>query len=124
MKCKNSRCNEFCLISGVSTQVTGDDEGESGCPVICTDREMHSLAQTRLPALRRQDLDMSAMRQHFYPEGGWGWIVCGAAFLAHLLTTGMQLAFGLLYIYTLQHLVGRGHTQQEKEAYAMGTGIP
>jgi len=39
------------------------------------------------------------MRAHFYPEGGWGWLVCAAGFLALLLTTGMQLAFGLLHLY-------------------------
>lgn len=41
---------------------------------------------------------------HFYPEGGWGWLVCAAGFLAMLLTTGMQLAFGQLYIYAAKHL--------------------
>lgn len=42
--------------------------------------------------------------QHFYPDGGWGWIVCGVAFLAHVLTTGFQLSYGLLFIYVVQHL--------------------
>lgn len=44
------------------------------------------------------------MRTHFYPEGGWGWLVCAAGFLALLLTTGMQLAFGLLHLYAARHL--------------------
>lgn len=44
------------------------------------------------------------MRAHFYPEGGWGWLVCAAGFLALLLTTGMQLAFGLLRLYAARHL--------------------
>lgn len=44
------------------------------------------------------------MRAHFYPEGGWGWLVCAAGFLALLLTTGMQLAFGLLHLYAARHL--------------------
>ncbi|XP_049855486.1 monocarboxylate transporter 12-like, partial [Schistocerca gregaria] len=43
-------------------------------------------------------------RQHYYPEGGWGWIVCAAGFLAHLLSCGLQLAFGLLLLYTVRHL--------------------
>ncbi|XP_025264408.1 monocarboxylate transporter 10 isoform X1 [Camponotus floridanus] len=57
-----------------------------------------------VPALRRPGIDVAGMRAHFYPEGGWGWLVCAAGFLALLLTTGMQLAFGLLYLYAVRHL--------------------
>ncbi|GLV34501.1 hypothetical protein CBL_09749 [Carabus blaptoides fortunei] len=92
------------------------EDDDSTCPVLL-DREMHSLHRN-VPALRRRDVDTAAIRQHYYPEGGWGWIVCGAAFLAHLLTTGLQLAFGLLYLYTMQYLVGRN---VDRDAYAMGT---
>lgn len=42
--------------------------------------------------------------QHFYPDGGWGWIVSGVAFLAHVLTTGFQLSYGLLLLYAMRHL--------------------
>ncbi|KAK0078657.1 hypothetical protein PV325_002227 [Microctonus aethiopoides] len=51
-----------------------------------------------VPALRRTGIDVTGFRSHFYPEGGWGWLVCAAGFLALLLTTGMQLAFGLLHL--------------------------
>ncbi|XP_072744845.1 monocarboxylate transporter 4 [Anoplolepis gracilipes] len=57
-----------------------------------------------VPALRRSGIDVAGMRTHFYPEGGWGWLVCAAGFLALLLTTGMQLAFGFLYLYAVRHL--------------------
>lgn len=30
--------------------------------------------------------------------------MCGAAFLAHLLSTGLQLAYGALHVYALRHL--------------------
>ncbi|XP_046409641.1 monocarboxylate transporter 11-like [Neodiprion virginianus] len=61
-----------------------------------------------VPALRRPGIDVAGMRAHFYPEGGWGWLVCAAGFLALLLTTGMQLAFGLLHLYAARHL-GENH---------------
>ncbi|KYN07524.1 Monocarboxylate transporter 14 [Cyphomyrmex costatus] len=57
-----------------------------------------------VPTLRRTGIDVTGMRAHFYPEGGWGWLVCAAGFLALLLTTGMQLAFGLLHLYAARHL--------------------
>nr|CAD7424246.1 unnamed protein product [Timema monikensis] len=77
-------------------------DDEDSCPVIC-ERDMRSLHRN-VPALRRRDMDTSTIRQHYYPEGGWGWIVCGAGFIISLLTTGMQLSFGLLYLYALAHL--------------------
>lgn len=40
----------------------------------------------------------TAVRTHFYPEGGWGWIVCACAFLAHVTTSGAQLSAGALHI--------------------------
>ncbi|KZC11886.1 Monocarboxylate transporter 14 [Dufourea novaeangliae] len=49
------------------------------------------------------DIDDAGMRTHFYPDGGWGWLVCAAGFLALLLTTGMQLAFGLLHVHAARH---------------------
>ncbi|XP_074662838.1 monocarboxylate transporter 12-B-like [Tubulanus polymorphus] len=31
-----------------------------------------------------------------YPEGGWGWVVCAAAFIVHLLCQGLQLSYSTL----------------------------
>ncbi|CAH2043667.1 unnamed protein product, partial [Iphiclides podalirius] len=78
----------------------GEDESTGG---VLRERELRSLHRT-VPALRRRELDTRAIKHHFYPEGGWGWIVCGAAFLAHLLSTGLQLAYGALHVYALRHL--------------------
>ncbi|XP_013199339.1 monocarboxylate transporter 4 [Amyelois transitella] len=80
----------------------GDGEEESTGGAL-RERELRSLHRT-VPALRRRELDTRAIKHHFYPEGGWGWIVCGAAFLAHLLSTGLQLAYGALHVYALRHL--------------------
>ncbi|KAG8225690.1 hypothetical protein J437_LFUL001722, partial [Ladona fulva] len=73
--------------------VGGVGEAES----ILNEREMNSLHKT-VPALRRHDVKTSTIRQHYYPEGGWGWIVCGCGFLVHLLTTGLQFSYGVLYL--------------------------
>ncbi|KAL0125502.1 hypothetical protein PUN28_004541 [Cardiocondyla obscurior] len=74
-----------------------------------------------VPAFRRIGTDNS-MRAHFYPEGGWGWLVCAAGFLALLLTTGMQLAFGLLHLYTTRHL-GEVHLMDIVWAGALSAAI-
>ncbi|GAB0089113.1 uncharacterized protein DMENIID0001_036020 [Sergentomyia squamirostris] len=78
------------------------EEEDSACPALL-ERELHSLHRN-VPALRRAGVDTNAIRQHFYPDGGWGWIVCGVAFLAHVLSTGFQLSYGLLLLYAIRHL--------------------
>ncbi|XP_012059826.1 PREDICTED: monocarboxylate transporter 4-like [Atta cephalotes] len=75
-----------------------------------------------VPALRRTGIDVAGMRAHFYPEGGWGWLVCAAGFLALLLTTGMQLAFGLLHLYAARHL-GEIHLMDIVWAGALSAAI-
>ena len=34
----------------------------------------------------------------YYPDGGWGWVVCGASFVVHFLSHGLHLASGTLYM--------------------------
>nr|XP_022921215.1 monocarboxylate transporter 2-like [Onthophagus taurus] len=100
-----------------TTPISRPHDDEDSFPVIC-DRELHSLHRN-IPALRRRDMDTATIKQHYYPEGGWGWLVCGAAFLAHLLTSGIQLAFGLLYLYTMKYMVKKN--DPDREFYAMAT---
>ncbi|ALC38869.1 CG10019, partial [Drosophila busckii] len=78
------------------------DEEDSAFPALA-DREFH-LLHRNIPALRRTGVDTTRIRQYFYPDGGWGWIICGVSFLVHILTTGLQLSYGLLSFYAVQHL--------------------
>ncbi|XP_022238040.1 monocarboxylate transporter 10-like [Limulus polyphemus] len=48
------------------------------------------------------ELKTSTIMQHYYPEGGWGWVICACAFLVHGLTTGLQLSFGVFYMQVLR----------------------
>lgn len=50
-----------------------------------------------LSSSRLEHLKISTIRQHYYPEGGWGWVVCGCAFVINVLTMGLLLAYGVLY---------------------------
>ena len=45
----------------------------------------------------------ATFRQHYYPEGGWGWVICFCCFLVNIFTTGLQLSFSILYLKILQH---------------------
>ncbi|CAK9809427.1 Monocarboxylate transporter 10 [Anthophora plagiata] len=75
-----------------------------------------------VPAFRRPGIDVAGMRTHFYPEGGWGWLVCAAGFLALLLTTGMQLAFGLLHVHAVRRF-GEEHSTDLAWVGALSTAV-
>lgn len=53
----------------------------------------------RLVADLRQLL---TLKQHYYPEGGWGWVVLVAAVLVHVLSHGLLTSAGLFYIEILR----------------------
>lgn len=36
------------------------------------------------------------------PEGGWGWVICAAAFVAQLIVMGIHNSFGILYTTLLE----------------------
>ena len=45
----------------------------------------------------------------YFPDGGWGWTVCGAAFIVHFLCHGFHLAAGTLIVEVQRHFK---HTSQ------------
>ncbi|CAN7989558.1 unnamed protein product, partial [Ixodes hexagonus] len=50
------------------------------------------------PPLSRTEQKIAAtIRQHYYPEGGWGWVVLVCVFLVNSLTWGLQLNYGVLH---------------------------
>ncbi|XP_055946237.1 monocarboxylate transporter 12-like [Argiope bruennichi] len=48
--------------------------------------------------LSPDDPKAATIRQHYYPEGGWGYVVCVCAFLVEVISGGIQASFGLLLI--------------------------
>lgn len=60
---------------------------------------------------------VSTIRQHYYPEGGWGWVVCACALLVHMLTHGVHGAYGLLLIIIRQQFHG------DDDAYTLHAGM-
>lgn len=36
---------------------------------------------------------LMTIRQHYYPEGHWGWLVLAAGFFVQILTHGLQLSY-------------------------------
>lgn len=41
------------------------------------------------------------MKQHYYPEGGWGWVVLVCAVLVHIVNHGFLNSAGIFYVEIL-----------------------
>ena len=47
---------------------------------------------------RKEELKQATIRQHYYPEGGWGFVVVIVAVIVQIITHGLQLSFGILIL--------------------------
>ncbi|RWS06594.1 monocarboxylate transporter 10-like protein [Dinothrombium tinctorium] len=45
---------------------------------------------------RSLELKTQTIRQHYYPEGNWGWIIVFTSTAVHFITSGLQLSFGVI----------------------------
>ena len=43
-------------------------------------------------------MKQATIRQHYYPEGGWGFVVVIVAVIVQIITHGLQLSFGILIL--------------------------
>ncbi|GAB6027121.1 hypothetical protein CHUAL_013854 [Chamberlinius hualienensis] len=43
----------------------------------------------------------ATIRLHYYPEGGWGWVICGCAMLVEIVAQGLHMAYGAFYVEIL-----------------------
>lgn len=61
--------------------------------------EHHVSRADRLVADLRQLL---TLKQHYYPEGGWGWVILIVGVLVHILSHGLLVSYGLFYLETVR----------------------
>lgn len=47
------------------------------------------------------DLKSATIRLHYYPEGGWGWVICACAVLVEIVTQSLHTAYGMFYLEIL-----------------------
>lgn len=89
-----------------------DEQQVEGLKLLA-ERDMRSLHK-HIPALGRRDVQLSGIRQHFYPEGGWGWVVVFCSFLAQALTSGLLLSGGVLSLEIASHFPPPGGGRWEE----------
>ena len=57
-----------------------------------------SVTSASVKRKRKEEMKQATIRQHYYPEGGWGFVVVLVALIVQVITHGIQLSFGILAI--------------------------
>ena len=59
-------------------------------------------------------MKQATIRQHYYPEGGWGFVVVIVAIIVQIITHGLQLSFGILILAIKRRWPDAGYIQISK----------
>ena len=63
---------------------------------------------------RKEEMKQATIRQHYYPEGGWGFVVVIVAIIVQIITHGLQLSFGILILAIKRRWPDAGYVQISK----------
>ena len=66
------------------------------------DAPIASVTSINTKKKRKEELKQATIRQHYYPEGGWGYIVVTVAFLVQVIAHGFQMAVGILILWIVK----------------------
>ena len=68
-------------------------------PVIQEEGGSSNSAATVVSARTARKRRIAGIFQHYYPEGGWGYVIVICAFLSHFLAHGLQFGFLIIMPY-------------------------
>ena len=71
-------------------------KSEAAAKVVEDEGNSSNSAATVVSARTARKRRIAGIFQHYYPEGGWGYVILLAAFLSQFLAHGMQLGFLIL----------------------------
>lgn len=105
--CPNNRCNEnvpvVSVMCGCKTKNITPYSGEH--------------KDCLLPDIPLDARKVTTLRRHYYPEGGWGWIIIICTVLVHIFNHGTQLSCSQLVVPAAEkfktlpvHIAGKIHT--------------
>jgi hypothetical protein len=116
-KINNNFRYERALSEDLHEHTSGELNRALSWPLLSTPRPSTPEANTPVPEVKapRRFVLRTAGRlwQHYYPEGGWGWVIILCSVLVHILTHGLQLSFSVM-ILPMQNKFQITHIQAGK----------
>jgi hypothetical protein len=68
-----------------------DPDLDSG---LATCSDLPSCSEVLCPVVVKTEVP--TLKQHYYPEGGWGWIIVAVSFAVHVLNQGLHMSSGVM----------------------------
>ena len=85
--------NHFDSIEVVSATASKSPLQPQAPVVVQDEANSANSAATVVSARTARKRRIAGIFQHYYPEGGWGYVILICAFLSHFLANGLQLGF-------------------------------
>ena len=93
---------------------TDNSAAFSRSPYSALTRDSLSSAHSQIGDSSNEDEDESFCEEQFSepqpPDGGWGWVVVAAAFVANMIADGVTFTFGIIYVDLLRYF-GEGKSK-------------
>ena len=101
-----------------SDLILGDGPGD--CPP--------SVTSTTARKRKEKEVKQATIRQHYYPEGGWGYVVLCCASLVNILAHGLQMSFSVILVAILarwrsQNIIGASKSFTYRCTYSDHDGV-
>ena len=91
------------IAAAAAASMAGGGEGGGGGGGSITGKQLLQLAQ-----LAQRKRRIAGLFQHYYPEGGWGYVVLACGMAVQAVAHGAQLSFGVLALMAWRRWGGRG----------------
>lgn len=93
-------------------QLSDSGVHDASCSGIHDDANGNGTSPASPKDLKQADLrQLLTLRQHYYPEGGWGWAILITATLAQCLAHGLHGCIGILMVEMMRKF-GQEHQQR------------
>jgi len=88
------------VASRIRTQLPLQTAATAVLPVLVVSSGARAAQRSESPVVALDARKKTTLARHYYPEGGWGWVVVTCSVMVHLLNHGLQLSWAVLQVST------------------------
>lgn len=95
---RDRRIRDLYRLAQQQHQQASADGRQQAPPPAAPQQQQPRSAPYRL-RMHLEQQQMVTLRTHYYPEGGWGWVLVGVCFAVQMITHGLHLALGVFALH-------------------------